>query len=152
MKLVVNELRSLVEQEIQVGEENLNVSAIRPHLYRHNFPSGSIKIQVLDASKTLMKESDLISISDLDIAEETGLNFFHGYIRFLVNVPLKAETNYWIRLVGSGYTFSESAYVGWCNDYDLRKVSALYTPSSGWDAAMDLEIWTRTRTLRGSQA
>lgn len=144
MKLIVGELINSVQQEIEVTE-NLNVVAIRPHLYRHGNPAGSLKLQILDSNEKLITESETVDISDIGT-----LTYFHGYVRFNVNVALKSGSLYWVRLVGNGYTFNESAYVGWCNDYDLQKVDRTYTPNGDWQAALDLEIWTRTRKIRGA--
>lgn len=150
MRLFVKELdTTTTQQKITVGDENLYLYAIRPHLYRHNHPSGSLKLQILDASQVLLKESETLAISLLDIPAATNLDFFHGYIRFLVSYGLAANTDYYIRLVGSGYSYSDSAFVGWCNDFDLRKVTADYTPSTGLSAALDMEFWVKKRAIRG---
>lgn len=152
MKLVVAELISVVDQEITIGDDDLDVVAIRPHLIRFNNPAGSVRMQVLDSSKRLIAQSALASIATVDVDDAVvGEDFVHGYVRFYLNVPMKAGTTYWIRLVGSGYTFSESAYLGWCNDFDLRKVPVLYDQNGDWEAALDVELWVRRRSLRGVQ-
>lgn len=153
MKLVIHELRTYVEQEYTIAaDEHIDAVSMRPHLIRFDFPVGTARLQVRDSNKKLIAQSNAVAISDMDLDEPLGENYFHGYIRFDINAPLKAGETYWIRLVATGYTFSESAYLGWCNDFDLRKVPALYTPNDGWSAALDLEIWGRKRSVRGSQA
>lgn len=139
MKLVVHELTgSGLVQEITPSKNTL-VEAIRPHIYRHNFATGSLKIQVLNSFNTVLAESDVVSISAIG-----SQNFFHGYVRFLINIGMAAGVTYKIKLVGQGgYTFSEGSYIGWCNDYDLSKYEASYNPTSLLKRPLDIEIWER---------
>lgn len=138
MKLVVHELTaSGIIQEL-TPDKNLILAAVRPHIYRHNWPTGSLKVQVLNASDDVIAESEEISISNIG-----SQNFFHGYVRFLVSVGLQKDETYKFKLVGTnGYAFSESAYCGACNDFDLRKYSPNYSPAEGLRAPIDLEVWT----------
>lgn len=138
MKLVVHELMTKLSQVIQVGSDSINLEAIRPHLYRHNQATGSLQLQVEDLGGNVIAQSDQVDISDVG----TG-SFWHGYIRFLMKSHLRAGASYQISLVSlGGYGFNESAYVGWCNDFDLRKVPALYSPSLGLTGALDMEFWS----------
>lgn len=139
MKLIVHELKAAgLIQEIK-APRNVLVEAIRPHIYRHNSPTGSLKIQILDDSDVLITESEVIDIDDIG-----SQDFFHGYVRFLINVGLKEGLTYKIKLVGlSGYTFSESSYIGWCNDFDLSKYLASYNPATPLNRPLDIEIWER---------
>jgi hypothetical protein len=143
MKLVVHELgiEGTAELIQQVSSDrNTILYAIRPHLYRHNFPTGSLKVQVLDDSDDVVAESETLSIADIS----PGSNFYHGYVRFYINGGLSKDRTYKIKLVGTGgYIFDESAYVGWCNDYDLQKYPRDYTPSGALTSPLDLEIWER---------
>lgn len=151
MKLVIKELDGSAAplQKIATGDEDSFLHAIRPHLYRHNAPAGSVKIQLLNASQVLLKDSELISILNIDVDSGTlGLPFFHGYVRFVMNYPLAKNTDYFLKLVGVGYTFSEAAYVGWVNDYDLRKVECSVSPNDGWRAPLDVELWEMKRNSR----
>lgn len=149
MILLVRELVTVIDQDFEAPEDNVVLYSIRPHLYRHNFPAGSLKIQLLDENKKLIGESNSVLIADLDL--DTAPNdFFHGYVRFLLNVPLKGGQIYFVRLKPSGYTFNELAYIGWCNDYDLQRYDRNYTPSASTQAAMDLEFWGDVRLSRGA--
>lgn len=136
MLLVAHELyASGLKQKINVLE-NTNCISVRPHLYKHLSSVGSLKLQLLDVDQKIIDESSSLVISTISSA-----NYFHGYVRFDCNFRLKANQTYWIKLLGIGYTFSESAYIGWCNDYDLRKVDANYSRNQGYFAALDMEIW-----------
>lgn len=137
MKLVVHELQSSLTQKV-VPTRDVFVAAIRPHIYRHNFASGSLKVQVTDDSDVLIIESDELQIEDIGTED-----YFHGYVSFLVNVGLQKDVTYKIKLVGTGYTFSESDYIGWCNGFDLGKYEATYDPVALVRYPFDYEIWER---------
>jgi hypothetical protein len=67
-------------------------------------------------------------------------------VRFDISTPLKAGTTYRINIVAfGGYSFSESAYLAVCNDFDLRKYEPDYSPSTGFSSALDIEIWHSKR-------
>ena len=149
MKLIVKELKDPLDQELQTPDKPMFLYAIRPHLYRHNFPAGSLTVQILDTNKKLVGESETLNISEIDMDDGSAPNnFYHGYVRFLIDTPLQSNTIYWIRLNYTGYSFSESAYIGWCTDWEHRKYDADYTANSGFGGALDMEIWTRVRRTR----
>lgn len=137
MKLVVNELHTSIYQEITASEDT-QIGAIRPHLYKHNSPIGNVQLEIQDLyGNTLATSSNSITITDISASA-----FFHGKIRFYITYKMKADTTYRITLVGTdGYSFDESAWVGWCNDYDLSCYSRDYTVSSGINAPLLMEIW-----------
>lgn len=144
MKLFVQEVRTSLSQTITVGTSNIQVSAIRPHLIRWLAPAGTLTVQIWDANGNLVESSAAQSIASLGIG-----NYWHGYQRFYLNSMLRAGGVYKIAVVSSGYTFSESAYFGWVNDFDLRKVPATFTPSAGAAAAFDLELWESKEASMG---
>jgi hypothetical protein len=124
--------------------ENAHIYAIRPHIYKHGSPAGSLVLDVLDANGKLIKSSSAVTISSISTA-----NYFHGYVKFDISLPVTSGKTYQIKLRGTGYTFSASAYIGWCNDFDLRKYTADYSPNTGIDAALDMEIWSGRRPQKG---
>lgn len=140
MKLVINELEASGVVQALVPEKNLILEAVRPHIYRHNWPTGSLKVQVLDTDDNLLAESESVDISDIGTED-----FFHGYVRFLVNYGLEKNVTYKFKVVGEGgYTFDEASYIGLCSDYDLRKYDPVNTPAGGLYAPTDIELWARS--------
>lgn len=139
MKLIVFEVKSDgVYQEVSPNR-NVIVEAIRPHLYVHGNPSGTVKVQIQDASGDLITESEALTIADISNA-----TYFHGKVRFYIDAYLKKDETYRIAIVGaSGYSFSESAYVGVCNSFDLSTYDASYAPSVGYQAPLAIEVWER---------
>lgn len=137
MKLAVNELKSYLEQKV-VSKGIHNVEAIRLHLYKHNTPSGSLKVQ-LRTENGLVAESSPVQISDV-----ASSDYFHGMIRFNINLQLKKDTEYTIRLVSEdGYSFSESSYVGLCLDFDFNTYKKNPQPDYPLINSYDYEVWVR---------
>ena len=152
MNLVIHELgitgsfgNTSLRQLITVGTEDLDLYALRPHLYKHLAPAGSLFMRIEDTNQKKIKQSETIAISTISSA-----NYFHGYVRFLIGCTLKKNTQYYVSLHSTGYTYSGSAFIGWCNDFDLRKVTADYSPNNGVNGAMDFEIWRYQRLLKGA--
>lgn len=147
MKLIVEDLKGqYLEQKILVGTRPINIVALRPHIYKHLNPAGSLKLQLRDASGTLLKESDAVTIQS--ITDASG-DYFHGYVKFTLEAGLLPETTYRLRLSTTGYSHSESAYIGWCRDFDLQKYDADFTPESGVSSALGVEIWENKNVVKG---
>lgn len=131
MKLLVNELKTELVQQLS-GDETRIVEAVRLKLYKHNSPAGSLFVEVRDENGGVISVSESIAISSLSESA-----FFHGQIRFYLNAYLKAGRSYQLALCSTGYSFSESAYVGWCLDFDFHT----YTKTT--KHRHDFEIWSR---------
>jgi hypothetical protein len=137
-----------LKQLITVGVKDLDLYAIRPHLYKHLAPAGSVYMQVQDSNGRKIKNSETIALST--IASGTGSeSYFHGYIRFLIDLRLRRNTQYYLALVSTGYSYSGSAFVGWCNDFDLRKVDPDFSNNAGFNAPLDFELWARKDIRNG---
>lgn len=95
-------------QRFTVGDRNLEIYAIRPHLYKHLAPAGSLYLQLQDENGGKIKDSETIAISAISSA-----SYFHGMVRFLVVASLRKETTYFLELKGSGYTYGAGAHVAW---------------------------------------
>lgn len=144
MLLWVHELDTAgLTQEI-TATDNCILGSIRPHIYKHGAPGGSLKLELRDTNNKLIASSPLVTIASISSAA-----YFHGYIKFDLYAPLTAGKNYNIKLVGSGYTYAPGAYIGWCNDYDLRKYDAAYSPSDAQYGALDMEVWKYKKILKG---
>jgi hypothetical protein len=149
VKLLVEELGlglSYLEQKITVGDKPIQVEAIRPHLYKHLNAAGSLYLEIRNAAGTLLKTSDAVTIQS--ITDASG-NYFHGVVRFYIKCGLLPNTTYRVRLVSTGYAFSESAYIGWCRGFDLGRYSAEFSPAIGASSALDMEIWEMKNVLKG---
>jgi hypothetical protein len=140
MRLVVQEVKADGVIQEFTPTQNTLVYAVRPHIYRHLNPSGSLQLQILDTDDNVLVESEEIEISSIGSAD-----YYHGYVRFLIDIGLKKDVTYRFKLIGTdGYSYSDSAFIGWCNGYDLGKYPEQYTPSADAYSALDCEIWKRT--------
>jgi hypothetical protein len=145
--LVYHELIDSLTQEITIGGKPIQVYALCPHLYLHNGPSGALQMRIYDEEDSLIAFSENQVLDALPITEP----YFHGQVRFLISALLKAHTTYRMQLkAGTGYTYAAASHVGWCNDFDLRRVPATYQPNTGVNAALDLEIWESRASSRGA--
>ncbi len=128
---------------------NLAVQYIRPHLYRNGHPTGSLILKIEDVYGRKIAQSSAVNLTTFVMNPD--YNYLHGYLRFPISANLKKDESYRIALTSSGYTFSYSAYVAWCSDFDLRKVNRLYTVTGRRDAPLDMELWGLKRIYMGDQ-
>lgn len=131
MKLLVNELKTEIAQAVS-GDGFAVVEAVRLHLYKHGAPAGSLFVEIRDEHGQMIATSEVIPIESLSESL-----YFHGQIRFFISAYLRPSAVYQIVLCSTGYSFNESAYVGWCCDFDFNT----YPKNSKY--AQDYEIWTR---------
>lgn len=139
MKLVVHEIKTDPLFQTIVPTKNRNVGVIRPHLYIKGVPAGNLKVQLTSSDGTLLAESASVAISSILAVGE-----FHGYVSFYLNAFLKKSVSYQVNVVASGYTFSESAFVGLVGGYELKKYPNLLPATHPRTAPLDLEIWTNS--------
>lgn len=151
MKLIVDELSTTLDQEF-VATRNQVIKYIRPHLYIHNNPSGSLKLSVYDGGMALIQSSNTMSIADIKLDANITQDYFHGYIRFdFDGFGVVEGDEITIRLTASGgYTFSEGNYVGICRDFDLRKYDPTFSPSDGIYSVADYELFESKSKKKGS--
>jgi hypothetical protein len=151
MKLIVEPLGetfATLEQKI-TPSKNTFVTNIRPHVYKHNLPTGDLRVKILDSSMVLLATSNAVTIASIDSAFSSD-DFVHAYIKFDVEWGLQKDTDYFIQLsTEGGYSFAEGAYMGWCKDYDLRKYTASYTGNVGMNSSYDMEIWEKRKVEKG---
>lgn len=141
MKLHVHELASELSQAVRTGAYVQNVVAIRPHIYRHGTsfsPTDKLWLEI-HSSNGLMATSEELLISDLPSG-----NYFHGLVRLYIQVQLQKNTQYQIKLK-SNFTFSESAFIGWCSDFDFHTNQSDYDYSQSLlQAPLRYEVWTKS--------
>lgn len=138
MKLLVAELSTELYQTIRPAK-NTQVEAVRVNLYKHNSPSGNFTVEIQDQNGQLVaSSSDSFTASELSSSA-----FMHGFVTFNIDVQMQKEIPYRVVLKASGYSFSESAYIGWCSSYDLNVYSPEYDQSGSFQAPLSLEIWAR---------
>ena len=159
MKLLIEELATSgsLFQEITVGDDNIFLTNVRLHLYKHGHPPGGVTCEIQDTNGRTIKASAAVTVSAIDAdITPTSSDFFHGLVRFTLDTPLKKNTNYRVALIAGGsYAFSEAAapttgYLGWCKDYDLRKIDTDYSPDTGFNSAFIHELWAKVIKRKGA--
>lgn len=141
-KLIVSECNPTTVYQTIRADRNMYVVAIRPHIYIHGSPSGTVKVQIQDENGRIVVDTTPQTITGLKT-----LAYAHKYIEFDINASLVAESLYRIAVIcGGGYSFSESAYVGVCADWDNTKTDLEYTSTGAFSAPLDIEIWERLVT------
>lgn len=139
MRLLVHELNATPLSQVFTCPKTCNIAAVRPHLIRYGHPTGSLTITIEDAATDTVIASSTVQIGSIASAD-----YFHGYVTFELGAGLREGSDYRVKLEGSGgYSFSESAYIGWCNGYDLGKYDPTYTPENSLHYPLDLELWER---------
>lgn len=144
MTIVVHELSTELFQTMTTGPQHEVIRAIRPHLLKFLNPAGSLYMEIEDTDSNVVATSEEIDIVDISVAD-----YFHGYIRFFIDAVLAPDTDYNFYLRHTGYTFDEAAYIGWCNDYDLRKYELGYE-ADDLTAPLDQEIWGQNLVSGGT--
>src|SRR5439155_1263536 len=143
----VHQIQTSFYQQITWGQRNTRIGAIRPHLLVFNKPglSGTAQVQIQDTRGRAIATSETLNIPGL-----STLAYAHKYYRFRITAALRKSETYRLAVIlGGGYSFSESAYVAWCNGWDLRPRSPSYSPASGFLAPLDYEVWSKEEIRRG---
>jgi len=96
----------------------------------------------------VISTSNSVSISAINSS-----GFFHGYIQFDINFPVKSGETFTVALTSSGYTFAEGAYVGWVRT-NVVEDYLIYTPTYGppnlnMNSPLDMQMWERKDLTRG---
>lgn len=140
--LVLDEIRDgkILTQEFE-SKKRARVFGIRPNLYFHNIPSGDVLLEIKNGSEVL--GSKQISVTDLRSSASVTDNFAHGYFLFEFDKPIamRAKT-YNIEVSGvNGYTFSDSAYLGWIKEHDPLKVNTGPNLGDPFKNAFSYQLW-----------
>lgn len=145
-KIVIEELNASLEQGF-TALERINVEAIRPLLYKHRSPAGSIFIEIEQNSVVIATSTAVTSAIIEANSDSTTINFTHGAWRFDFGANINIEEgDFIIRMTSSGYTFTDSAYFGWHKPHDNITITIDYDTSQLQDEGnpFGLEIWGRS--------
>ena len=112
--LAVDRLISYLEQPITVRRDLLCAS-LRAKLYVHALPSGTFTLKISRDSQIVSQ----VSFSSVNLQQKisTPYVYFWGDFAFPATFHL-TRGDYLIRLESSGYTFTDSSFIGWVKDFD----------------------------------
>lgn len=141
MKIVVEPLKSSLEQTFN-AKKRTQIHSISAWIYKHLSPAGAFKIEIWQAGAKLT-ESDPVTSSDIETnTNSTNLNYYHGYYRFLFSgAAFVNEGDFILKLVQTGYTYSDSAYLGWVKPHESITVDLDYTPVDAKENPFGVQIW-----------
>ena len=116
--LVLDELITTLSQDFTINlNRRYSIEGIRPYIYMHNAPAGTFTLSLKEGVTTLVSQTfDSAEIkSDLSTSD----NFAHIWKRLVFSTPFQlSKGTYTLELSSSGYTFAESAYIGWIREYE----------------------------------
>jgi hypothetical protein len=110
------ETGATIEQDFSFDVE-VSCIGIRPKLYKHLEPAGTFTISLIEKGSAKVLRTKSQTAAEMKAAGELD-DYSAGFILFDWDfVNLKKDEIYTIKLEASGYTFAESAYIGWIKEY-----------------------------------
>jgi len=116
--LVVEELLTTLEQPFSIYlDRRITVAGLRPKIYMHNSPSGTFTFTLKRSGVTIA--SDSFTSTEIKSDLGTSDNYIHIW-KFLdlSNVIHLGRGDYTLELSSSGYTYSDSSYLGWVKEHE----------------------------------
>lgn len=151
MILIANELVSnstplWTRQKITTRNTVVRLGAIRPHILKYGSPSGSLFMRIQNSSGVTLADSEVVTIASI-----SAVAYWHGYLRFNCNYILAASTDYFIQLCSlGGYSYADAAYIAWCSAYNDPHYDRSYSPSSGFNSPLAMELWEYKTIMKGT--
>lgn len=117
-KLVVDELKTTLSQTMTVDhEKRILIAGIRPYIYMHNSPAGTFTLSIKDGGVTVASKDFTSTEIKSDLS--TSDNYAHLFKRLVFDNPAQLTSKeYELELSASGYSFSESGYLGWVREHE----------------------------------
>jgi hypothetical protein len=139
--LFVHELKTELEQEFKYKlRTRMNIGGVRPYLYIHNNPVGTFTIELLYNSSPIA--TGTFTAADIKTALATSDNYVHAYYNVTLDKnPVLNHGIYSLKLTSSGYSFNESAYIGWIALHENERNEMEYTPESDGQNSLTFELW-----------
>lgn len=114
--LVCDELIGTLTQTVNLSYDTVyHIAGIKIKLLMYNAPSGTFTLSLKSGATTLA--SDTFDSAEIKTDLSTANNYAHIYKALTFNLPLKKGA-YDLVLSSSGYTYSESSFLGWCKSFE----------------------------------
>lgn len=140
-KLVVEDLQTTLEQDFTVYlERRITVAGIRPYIYMHNSPSGTFTFTLKRAGVTIASDS----FDSTEIKSDLGTtdNYIHIWkVLNLANVIHLESGAYSLELSSSGYTYSDSSYLGWVKEHEHLTSEINGSPLTDFNNPMSIQLF-----------
>ncbi len=118
MKIIVEPLETTLTQTVNFTvRKRRKIRSVRPYIYMHNAPAGTFSLKV--KSGTTVLETLTFTSAQIKSDLSTSDNFAHIDISLIPSTGLMLEFgSIDFELSATGYTFSESSYMGWAVPYE----------------------------------
>ena len=105
----------------------MHVAAFVPYLLLYNAPAGTFTLSLLKNAVTIFSKN--FTSADIKTSIGTSDNYAHVYYAVVPTNPLAIEEGeYVLKISSSGYTASETSYLGWVRRFDELTPTTSYTP------------------------
>ena len=139
--LVVEPLKAVdLVQEFELKVTRLNLTAVRPYLYLHNDPVGTFTLNI-KYSGNIIATADFTMAEIKSNATYNDNEFHHGFVKIDIGAVLNLGVKYEMELTSSGYTFSESSYLGWVKEYENLTNSLSVSVSDFSENPLSFQLW-----------
>jgi hypothetical protein len=145
--LVVEELITELYQDINyTSDERAIIASIMPYLLIYNSPAGVFTFSVLNGAEVLFSKT--FTSADIKASISTSNNYAHVFYPIVPTTQVELEKGtYRFKLTSSGYTFSESSYIGWIKQHEDLQLPLDYIPTDDFDNPLSIRIKTFKRYL-----
>jgi hypothetical protein len=149
MRLYVEELRATALVQVFERTDTCLLDRVRLHIYKHLSPAGTFTVSVTDsADNVIVSKSQSLADMQADGSADLQANYYHGHVSFIFDTKATLRPGtYKVKLSASGYTFSESAFIGWCKAWDDRAIPITgdTEPDAAVDSPYDFEMYALQR-------
>lgn len=129
--LLVEPLSVLLYQEFNITDESRHpIGAVIPYIYMHNAPAGTFTFSVINnLSETILVKN--FTSADLKLSIETTDNYAHVFYPIIPTNPIQFEKgSYVFTLTATGYTKTDSSFLGWIRQHENLNNILGYVPES----------------------
>lgn len=122
--LVTHVLETTLSQDFDCElDRRLNVSGIRPYIMVHGSPAGTFTMTLKQGSESVASAD--FTASGIKIALGTSDNYLHAWYRLTFDTVIDLSKNtYTLELSSTGYTATETDYIGWIAEHENQINSA----------------------------
>lgn len=142
--LVVEELKTTLSQTMTVDhEKRITIAGIRPYVYMHNNPAGTFTFKIKDGGVEIASQDFTSAEIKADLS--TSDNYAHLFKRILFDNPIQlTKKEYELEISSSGYSFTESGYIGWIREHEHQFNRTAGTPISDIEKPMSFQLFEYT--------
>jgi len=140
--LLVDKLVETLSQDITVTSSNrIHVAAFIPYIYMCNAPAGTFTFSLIQNSITIFSKT--FTSTEIKTSLATSNNYAHAFYPLIPDYLVQMSSgSYTVKLSASGYTPSESSYLGWIRQFENIQNEMSYTPTTDRQNPLAIRIKT----------